>query len=130
MCSLPLNVTAVCCLFVSTTATRLSWQELIEIKYWDGFDQQSIVNSIAYHSNAQCDAFANLLLKKRLYVQAARRDHPKNEDFIPVVMGEWHSSVGGPPVPVTWKHLIECMRAAGLDGEMIEIIENNIPHQV
>ena len=96
------------------------------MKYWDGFGQQSIADSLALHSDPECDKFANLLLNNRMFVKATRRKNPNNENFVLVVLEKWYSTVTGPSVPCTCEHLIDCMRRAGLDAEMIETIEKNV----
>ena len=104
----------------------MEWNELIEVKYWREFGQQSIADSLALHSDPECDKFANLLLNNRLFVKAARRKNQNNDKFVLEVLEKWYSTVCGPAVPCTWKDLIDCMKRAGLDAEMIETIENNV----
>ena len=111
-------------LFVFTSA-KPALNDLIEVQQWEGFGNRSVANSIALHSSAECDGFANLLLNDHLFVKAARRKNPENEDFVKVVLDRWYRSVDGSAVPCRWNDLIECMKCAGLDGLMIKTIEDN-----
>lgn len=45
--------------------------------------------------------------------------------FVLKVLQKWTSTVGGLAVPCTWENLIKCMKMAGLDPQMIQIIEEN-----
>ena len=100
------------------------WTELIKIQQWDGFCKRSIAASIALHSNTECDVFANLLLRDPLLVQSTRRDKPSNDGFILAVLTLWHSKSGS-AVPYMWNDFIDCMKGAGLDKDMIKIVEDH-----
>ena len=113
-------------LLVSThAATKPTWNDLIEVKYWKNFGQRSIAAAIALHTRNQCESFANLLLNDLLYVTATGRKNPENEDFINKILNKWYSSVDI-AVPCTWTDLILCMRRADLDKNVIQAITDNV----
>ena len=109
---------------IHSSTAEPAWNELIEIKPWVGFGQRSIADVIALHSPVDCDNFAALLLNDHLYVEATRRNNPKNDPFVIEVLRKWYSS-DGLAVPCTWESLIECMKRAGLNPRMIKNIEEN-----
>ena len=125
-CTCIYNLITICFLLISTTAAQPAYNELIEVKYWEGFCQQSIVEFIALHPPAKCDDFAHLLLDDRMFVLATRREKPKNDEFIRAVLQKWFASVGGRALTCTWSNLIDCMKRSGLDAVMIRIIEDKI----
>ena len=117
-----------CLLFVfNLAAAPAAWHDLIQIKPWDGFGKRSIAESIALHSPVLCDNFANLLLKDHLLVKSLRRNNPGNDSlpFVQAVLEKWFYKSGS-AVPCTWESLLECMKGAGLDGPMIELIRKHM----
>ena len=109
------------------SAAEPVWSDLISMKSWNGFGGKSIAGFIALHDLPICDNFASLLLNaNHLVVSAIRKESQGNQlQFINTVLSKWHSREGT-SVPCTWKNLIQCMKAAGLDQHMIQIIEQNI----
>ena len=49
-----------------------------------------------------------------------------NDPFVNEVLQKWHSPMEGSEAVCTWKHLIESMKAAHLDCEMIKVIEDTL----
>ena len=116
-----------CLLLILTPAIApVAWHDLIQRKQWNGFCNRNIAESIALHSPVQCDNFANLLLRDRLLVKDVRRKNPGNDSlsFVQAVLEKWICKSGS-AVPCTWENLIECMKDAGLDGYMVQLISEN-----
>ena len=114
---------------VFPSVVKPSWRELIEVKQWEGFYNNSISHFIAFHDPVLCDNFADLLLNKEMFVRATRRNNagfPGNPGFVNAVLQDWHHSVEPPPVPCTWKDLIKCMKDAGLNPNLVKVIEDNV----
>ena len=107
-----------------TLAAEPTWKDLVEIKQWYGFGNQSIANFIALHDTVQCDNFAGLLLNNDLLVQAIRREKQENSSFVQEVLRKWFAK-GGCAVTCTWEALVECLKKADLDGSMIQLIKEN-----
>ena len=111
-------------LLTPTPAVEPTWNDLIVIQPWDGFGNQSIASAIAFHTRVECDRFADLLLKNHLLVESTRRACPANDLFIQKVLDMWYKRSGS-AIPCTWKDLIGCMKGAGLDSHIIEIIRQH-----
>ena len=109
---------------LQTTAAELTWHDLIAMKSWEECNDNSISGFIALHGNHTCDNFASLLLKApNLIVNAIRREaQGDNNQFIQTVLQKWYSKEGN-PVPITWRYLIQCMKDAGLDHQLVQVIE-------
>ena len=130
MCSIHVLHAAVLFILVyqlQSTAAELTWKELIATKSWGGYGNYSISHLIALHDEPTCNRFASLLLSADpLIVDDIRREAKENNDqFVQILLSKWYSREGN-SVPFTWRDLIQCMKDAGLDQHMVQIIERNI----
>lgn len=102
-----------------------TWNELIEVKHWEGFEKKSIFKAIAMHNPTDCKVFGSLLLNSRLVVADIRNRNSDNLAFVYEVLDNWCSQCGS-AIQCTWVNLINCMERAGLDGQMVAIIKANV----
>ena len=112
---------------LQSTAAELTWDDLTTTKSWSEYGGNSIVGLIAMHNDPTCDSFASKLLEApSLIVQNIRRkSHGDNDQFVQTILIKWYSREGN-PVPFTWRDLIQCMKDAGLDPRLVQIIEQKV----
>ena len=108
--------------------------ELISMERRDGSRRQlRIIDWITTHKSIQCTDFAHKLLKYRPTIRKLRKDHTDDDEFIRAVLETWlgrdddDDNESEDSVPCTWDNLIKCVKGAGLDGELVKLLRDNIP---
>ena len=95
--------------------------DLISMKRRDGSDENlEIINWITAHDSSQCDDFGHKLLKDKLAMKRLRKNNKDDDKFIRAVLENWLSRDG------TWKVLVQCADEAGLDGDFVKLLINNV----
>ena len=122
-----LLIDIIICIFVFTPAKGPKLlAELTKVRdNWPGFGKKSIADFISWHTNAECNSFANLLLKDNDLVGRIRRNYRDNEDFVPDVLGRWLGGQGD-AIACTWENMLKCMEDAGLKPHSVKIIRENL----
>ena len=105
--------------------------DLISIKRRDGSDKDlEILDWITAHDSNQCDNFGHKLLKDRLAMKKLRKEHKDDDDkFIRAVLKKWLSRDDDDKkgsLPCTWEALVQCAQKAGLDGEFVKLLRDNV----
>ena len=108
-------------------SAELTWEDLITKESWDEYGDYSISALIAMNEVPDCNNFASKLLKAPpLIVKKIRREaQGDNDQFVQTVLTKWYSRECN-AVPFTWRDLIQCMKGAGLDQHLVQIIEQNV----
>ena len=107
--------------------------ELITMEWKDGSAEKlQIIRWITSHQSTQCSDFAQMLLKDSLTVRELKKRHGNDDDeFVRAVLRKWLSRDDDdkhePSVPCTWESLIKCVENAGLDGEFVRLLRENVP---
>ena len=87
-----------------------------------------IISRITAHSSADCEDFAELLLKETTTVDKLRNENKRVENFVRAVLRNWLSRNDNDPkdpaVPRTWESLAQCMKLAGLEGVLVEHVRD------
>ena len=90
-----------------------------------------IIDEITSHKSTQCTDFAHKLLNHRSTVRKLQKNHTNDEEFIRAVLNNWldrdDDDEQEESVPCSWEALIQCMNDAGLDGELVKILRDNVP---
>ena len=96
--------------------------DLISMKRRDGSDENlEIIDWVAAHDSSQCDDFGHKLLKDKLAMKKLRKKHKDDDDkFIRAILEKWLSRDG------TWEVLVQCADEAGLDGDFVKLLRNNV----
>ena len=105
--------------------------DLISMKRRDGSDENlEIVRWIASHDSSQCDDFGHKLLQSKLPMKELRKEHKDDDDkFIRGVLKKWLSRDDDDKkgsLPCTWESLVKCADEAGLDGEFVKLLRDNV----
>ena len=105
--------------------------DLISMKRRDGTDKNlKTVEWIAAHDSSQCDDFGHTLLKDRLTMKKLRKKHKNDDKFIRAVLKKWLSRDDDDDkkgsLPCTWEALVQCADEAGLDGEFVKLLRDNV----
>ena len=107
--------------------------ELISMKKRDGSKGKlRIIKWITSHEPTQCDDFAHKLLVDRLSVKEIRTKHQNDKDkFVRAVLERWISRDDGDEdeesLECTWEALVRCCQDAGLDGDFVKLLRDNVP---
>ena len=91
-----------------------------------------IIEWITSHKPTQCDDFANMLLVDKLLVKKIRVMHENDkEKFVRAVLERWISrdddDEDEESLECTWKALVSCCHDAGLDGDFVKLLRDNVP---
>ena len=91
-----------------------------------------IIRWITSHQSTQCSDFAQMLLKDSLTVRELKKRHGNDDDeFVRAVLRQWLSRDDDnqlePSVPCTWESLLKCVEDAGLAGEFVKLLRENVP---
>ena len=105
--------------------------DLISMKRRDGSDKNlEIIRWITAHDSGQCDDFGHKLLKDKLAMKILRKKHKDDDDkFIRAVLKKWLSRNDDDrtgSLPCTWEALVQCADEAGLDGEFVKLLRDNV----
>ena len=112
---------------------RPTMKELISMKWRDGSGRQlRIIDEITSHKSTQCRDFAHTLLNNRSTVSKLQNKTGADVDeFIRAVLEKWldrdDDNEYEDSVPCTWENLMKCVHDAGLRGELVKLIRDNIP---
>ena len=106
-------------------------KDLISMKRRDGSDKDlEILDWITAHDSSQCDNFGHKLLEDRLAMKKLRKKHKDDDDkFIRAVLEKWLSRDDDDKkgsLPCTWEALVQCAQEAGLDGEFVKLLRDNV----
>ena len=105
--------------------------DLISMKRRDGSDENlEIIEWITSHSSGQCDNFGHKLLNNRLAIGKLRKNLTSDEEFVSAVLEKWLSRDDDDEkkesLLCTWESLVKCFNEAGLDGEFVKLLRNNV----
>ena len=104
--------------------------DLISVKRRDGSDENlEIIEWITSHSSGQCDNFGHKLLNNRLTIRKLRKNLTNDEEFVSAVLEKWLSRDDDDKkgsLPCTWESLVKCAEDAGLDGEFVKLLRDNV----
>ena len=119
------------CYILFITASRPTMNDLISMKRRDGSDENlEMVRWITAHDSSHCDDFAHKLLKDMLAMKELRKKHKDDDDkFIRAVLEKWLSRDDDDKkgsLPCTWEALVQCAQEAGLDGEFVKLLRDNV----
>ena len=111
---------------------RPTINELISMERRDGSRKKlEIIDEITSHKSTQCTDFAHKLLNHRSTVRRLQKNHTNDEEFIRAVLNNWldrdDDDEQEESVPCSWEALIQCMNDAGLDGELVKVLRDNVP---
>ena len=97
---------------------------MVLTKTWKSLDW------ITAHDSSQCDNFGHKLLNDRLAMKKLRKKHKDDDDkFIRAVLEKWLSRDDDDKkgsLPCTWEALVQCAQEAGLDGEFVKLLRDNV----
>ena len=115
-----------------TSASRPTTNELINMQKRDGSEGKlRIIDWIASHELTQCIDFAHKLLVDRLLVKQLRKKYRGEDEFVRAVLERWISRDDGDKdeesLECTWEALIRCCHDAGLDGDFVKLLRDNVP---
>ena len=104
--------------------------DLISMKRRDGSDENlEIIEWITSHTSSQCDNFGHKLLNNRLAIRKLRKNLKSDELFVSAVLEKWLSRDDDDKkgsLPCTWEALVQCAQEAGLDGEFVKLLRDNV----
>ena len=106
--------------------------ELISMQKRDGSKGKlRIIEWITSHEPTQCDDFAHKLLVDKLSVKKLHTKHQNDKDeFVRGVLKRWISRDDGDEdeesVECTWEALVSCCQEAGLDGDFVKLLRDNV----
>ena len=107
--------------------------ELISMQKRDGSKGKlRIIDWITSHDFTQCVDFAHKLLVDKLLVKRLRMKYQDNKDeFVRAVLQRWISrdddDEDEESLECTWEVLVSCCHGAGLDGDFMKLLRNNVP---
>ena len=115
-----------------TTASRPTMNELVSMQKRDGSKGKlRIFEWIASHELTRCVDFAHKLLVDRLLVKQLRKKHRGEDEFVRAVLERWISRDDGDKdeesLECTWEALVGCCHDAGLDGDFVKLLRDNVP---
>ena len=106
--------------------------ELISMQKRDGSKGKlRVIKWIASHELTQCADFARKLLVDELSVKEIRKKHQSENEFVRAVLERWISrdddDEDEESLECTWEALISCCHDAGLDGDFVKLLRDNVP---
>ena len=106
--------------------------ELISMKKRDSTKGKlRIIKWITTHEPTQCADFAYKLLVDKLSVKEIRRKHQGEDEFVRAVLERWISRDDDDEyeesLECTWEALVSCCQDAGLDGDFVKLLRDNVP---
>ena len=106
--------------------------ELVRMKKRDGSKGKlRIIEWITSHNSTQCADFAHILLVDKLVVKQLRMKHEGVDEFVQAVLERWISrdddDEDEESLECSWETLVRCCQAAGLDGDFVKLLHDNVP---
>ena len=87
---------------------------------------------IITHRSTQCVYFAYQLLVDNFTVKRLYKKHPDKNEFVRAVLERWldrdDDDEDAESMPCTWEALVQCAQDAGLDGDFVKLLKDNVPH--